>query len=378
MIPENIIFCNQDDNISIFEKKNPYRIYKKIHYVAKGHEFVPPFFKIIILFETIKPTNDQLRLLWNMTLYGGFLIIPFNYFNELGKIIGNEPKNLSNENCKKYHNYMMIKKTNACVYTSENIKYRDIVDFGIYGVQKGGTSAATRNISKHPELFVYTSKKSNEKKFDPTDDEIHFFDIYWYKGIEWYKKHFDYSKKFVGDKNPDIMYLSECFPLLSSVNPFIKMIFILRNPMDRAYSEYKMLKTRWGEKKSFEELLNDELKYRMDEPTNLYNSTLHILQRGLYFKQIKKLLEYFPRENMIFLISEKVRKNMEDEYNRIYKFLGVKELKGMKYTEEFVGSSDNDYKKNLSPETYNIVKNLFESDILELETFLNIKTDWVI
>jgi hypothetical protein len=372
MIPENIIFCNEEDNISIFEKKIPYKISKKIHYVAKGHVFVPPFFKIIILFETINITNDQLRLLWNMTLSNGFLIIPKNYFNELKKII----KNMSDFEYKNYHNYIMIKKSNGLIITSNNIKYREAVDFGIYGVQKGGTTAAVRNISKHPELFVYTSKNLNSR--DPANDEIHFFDIFWYKGIEWYKKHFDYTKKLVGDKNPDLMYLSECFPLITSVNPFIKMIFILRNPINRAYSEYKMLKTRWGETKTFEELINEELKYRMDEPTNLYNSALHIIQRGLYFKQIKKLLKYFPRENMIFLISEKVRKNMENEYNKIFRFLGVKELYGMEYTEEYVGSSDNDYKKYLSSETYNIIKNLFESDILELENFLNIKTDWVI
>lgn len=76
MIPQTIIFCNFNDNIDIFKKKNPYRIYKKIHNVASGHEFVPPFFTIIILFETIKITYDQIRLLWNMTLLNGFLIIP--------------------------------------------------------------------------------------------------------------------------------------------------------------------------------------------------------------------------------------------------------------------------------------------------------------
>ena len=267
----------------------------------------------------------------------------------------------------------MIKKSNGQIFTSIDIKYRNAVDFGIYGVQKGGTTAAVRIIAKHPELFVYLSKNPNKK--EAADDEIHFFDIEWYKGIEWYKKHFDYSKKLVGDKNPDIMYLSECFPLLSSVNPFIKMIFILRNPIDRAYSEYHMLKSKWNEQKSFEQLIKEELEYRIDEPCNLYNSVSHILQRGLYYKQILKLLKYFPRENMIFLISEKVRNNMEDEYNKIYNFLGVKELYGIKYTEEFVSSSDS---KQIQPETYNIMREFFLSDVQQLEKFLNIKTNWII
>lgn len=372
MIPQNIIFCNPEDNISIFDKKLPYRVYNKIHNVAKGREFVPPFFNIIILFETIDIVNDQLRLLWNMTLYNGFLIIPKKYFNSFKNIV----KNIKDNNCQKYLNYIMIKKINSIILTSENIKYREPVDFAIYGVQKGGTTAAVRNISLHPELFVYTSKDSN--KTEAADDEIHFFDILWYKGIDWFKKHFDYNKKLVGYKNPDIMYLSECFPLISSVNPFIKMIFILRNPIDRAYSEYKMLKSKWGEKKTFEELIEEELKYRIDEPTNLYNSVSHLLQRGLYFKQINKLLKYFPRENMIFLISEKVRNNMEVEYNKIYNFLGVKELYGIKYTEEFISSTKTNYKDLIKNETYQIIRKFFISDVEKLENFLNIKTNWMI
>ena len=372
MIPKNIIFCNPNDDINIFEKQNPYRTYKKIHNVAMGHEFMPPFFSIIILFETINTTYDQLRLLWNMTLCDGFLIIPNKYFNDFKKIV----KIISESDCKKYNSYMMIKKSNGIIYTSTNIVYRNAVDFGIYGVQKGGTTAAVRNLAKHPELFVYTNPNPDPNKKEASNDEIHFFDILWYKGIEWYKKHFDYRKKLVGDKNPDLMYLSECYPLIASVNPFIKMIFILRNPIDRAYSEYNMLKTKWGETKSFEELVKEELEYRLDEPCNLFNSTSHMLQRGLYFKQIQKLLKYFPRENMIFLISEKVRTNMEEEYNKIYKFLGVKELYGIVYTEEYVSSSKSNYKKLIQPDIYKIIKDFFISDILELEKFLSVKTDW--
>jgi hypothetical protein len=305
-----------------------------------------------------------------MTLSDGFLIIPNKYVNDLKKIV----KIISDHDCKNYLNYMMVKKSNGIIYTSTNIGYRNAVDFGIYGVQKGGTTAAVRNLAKHPELFVYTNPDPN--KTDASDDEIHFFDILWYKGIEWYKKHFDYKKKLVGDKNPDLMYLSECFPLISSVNPFIKMIFILRNPIDRAYSEYMMLKTKWGETKSFEELVREELKYRLDEPCNLFNSVPHMLQRGLYFKQIQKLLRYFPRENMIFLISEKVRYNMEAEYNKIYRFLGVRELYKIAYTEEYVSSSKSNYKKLIQPEVYDLIKDFFISDILQLEEFLNTKTDW--
>ena len=347
MIPNNIIFCQEDDDIDIFKKEDPYVYHGKIHYVANGFLFNPPFYNIIILLETVKANDQDLKLLWNMTKYNGYLIIPTDKMN----FFKNE------KNTKEFKNYTQIHKTNNIVYTPE-LKWRT-VDFGIFGVQKGGTTAAMKNLAKHPDLSLYKN-------------EIHFFDKFWYKGVEWYKKHFDYSKKLVGEKTPDIMYINECFPLINAVNPFIKMIFFLRNPINRAYSEYRMMQTQWGVKKTFEECIEEELKYRTSEPKNLHNSTDHILQRGLYFKQIQNLLVYFPKSNMIFLISEQVKDNMEKEYNKIYTFLNVKELNNVEYTLEFITS----YNKEINKKTYDKLIDYYKEDVKKLEEFLGFKTDW--
>lgn len=347
MIPNSIIFCHADDNIDIFKKQDPYIFPGQIHYAANGFLFNPPFYNIVILFETFKANEQDLKLLWNMTKQDGFLILPDDKMD----FFKNE------KDVKKYKNYTMIHKTNNIVYPPDN-KWRT-VDFGIFGVQKGGTTAAMVNLAKHPDLYLHKT-------------EIHFFDKYWFKGLEWYKKHFNYSKKLVGEKTPDIIYIDECFPLINAVNPFIKMIFFLRNPINRAYSEFRMLQVKWGIKKTFQECIDEEMKYRIDEPKNLHNSTDHILQRGLYFKQIQNLLKYFPKSNMIFLISEKVRNNMEDEYNKIYKFLNVKELHNQDYTEEFVTS----YEKELDKTTYNNLIDYYKEDVKKLEEFLGFKTDW--
>ena len=73
-------------------------------------------------------------------------------------------------------------------------------------------------------MDIYHSYIDNNK--DPRKSEIHFFDIYWKKGIDFYKKKFDYSKKIVGEKTPDLMYLTYTFPLIQSVNPYIKIIIV--------------------------------------------------------------------------------------------------------------------------------------------------------
>jgi len=350
-IPKNIIFCNKNDNIDIFINKNPYIINKKIHYVANGYEFNPPFFEIIILFDTVKTTEQDLKLLWNMVLINGFLIIPnnkFNFFKDTNDIV---------VETKTYKNYVMIHKKNNFVYNPDD-KWR-IIDFMIMSFQKCGTSACATNIGKHPDIFM-------------AKEEIHFFDKFWINGIKWYKSHFDYSKKMIGEKTPDYGYLEWNLPMIQQINPFLKIILLIRNPIDRAFSSYNMEKTTWGETKSFEECIEEEKKYRMNEITNLHNGTKHHLQKGLYFKQITELLLYFPRQNIIILQSEIIKNNMQEEYNKIYEFLNLKKIYDINYTEERVGN----YNDKINPKTYDSLIDFYKEDVKSLEDFIGYKTNW--
>lgn len=344
---KNIIFCNENDNIDIFKSKNPYRTHLKIYYVAKCYLFNPPFFEIIILNNTRNETDEDIKLLWNMTILNHFLVLPEKYtifFN-------------NKEDIKPYNDYIMVHKKSNIVYNPIN-KYR-VVDFIIMGTQKGGTTSAMINLSKHNEISLYK-------------EEIHFFDLFWSRGLNWYKTHFNYDKKMVGEKTPDLMYLDWTFPLIQSLNPYVKMIFFLRNPIDRAYSSWNMVKKNYKEKKTFEECIEEELKYRMNENKNLQTSTYHFLQRGLYYEQITKLLKYFPIQNMLFLISENVKKEPLLYYNKIFEFLNVSENNTFEYTEEFTSSYDDKIDKKY----YNKLKKFFEKDVKNLEKLLKIKTNW--
>ena len=75
----NIIICNNGDNIDIFEKKKPYKFYKKPYELIDGKFINPPFFEIIILNDTVKINENDVKLLYNMVFVNGFLIIPIKY-----------------------------------------------------------------------------------------------------------------------------------------------------------------------------------------------------------------------------------------------------------------------------------------------------------
>ena len=251
----------------------------------------------------------------------------------------------------------MIHKKNNFVYNPDD-KWR-IIDFACIGFQKCGTTSLMVNINKHQDIFIY-------------QDEIHFFDKYWIKGIDFFKKHFNYSKKMVGLKNPDLIFLEYSLALLQQSTPFLKIILLIRNPIERAYSEFSMLQNTWKERKTFEELIEEEKKYRMNEIKNLHNSTYHILQRGLYFKQITELLKFFPKQNIIILQTEIIKNNMENEYNKIYEFLNLKKIYNINYNEERVGN----YNDKINPKTYDSLINFYKKDVKALEDFLGYKTNW--
>jgi len=343
----NIILCNdKNDNIEIFKKENPYIYTKKPYELIDGKFFNPPFFQIVIINETLNIIKDDIKLLYNTVIIEGFFIIPEKYEFLFNK---------SNFETKKYKEYIMIKKKLNIIYPLKN----RTIDCIICGVQKASTTSALINISKHKDISAYP-------------EEIHYFDIYWTKGINFYKQHFDYSKKIIMEKTPELLYLTQTFPLIQSLNPFVKLIIFLRNPIDRAYSSWNMIRERKWTSLTFEESIEEELNHRINENKTFYSATYHYLQRGLYYKQIKKLLKFFPKQNIIILISENLKNNMKKEYNKIYAFLNIPIINDIEYTHERVGN----YNDKINSDTYNKLKKFFVKDVIQLENFLGYNTNW--
>lgn len=348
------------NNINLSINKNIIKYNKKIYLLYDAKYLNPPFFdKIIILHNNLK--IDDLQMIYNMTLINGVIIFlkKYDFFFKNN----NNVKQIKQLN----KNLCIFKKLNNIVY---NFPYTRVVDFIIMGTQKGGTTALSLNIGKHPDIYIDTNP-------DPFKSEIHFFDLNWKKGIKWYKNHFNYSKKMVGEKTPDLMYLDYTFPLIQSVNPYLKIIIILRDPIERAYSSWKLITKYFNEKRSFENAVNDELNiikngFDKNENITFYTASEHYLRKGLYFKQIKKLLRWFTKDNLLILISENVIKNMDKEYNKVYKFFNIKPYTA-KYELQFVSDDTSKIDRNL----YNKLINFYKSDVKKLEDFLGYKVNWL-
>lgn len=190
-------------------------------------------------------------------------------------------------------------------------KKRNIVDFLIIGVQKGGTMSVLKNLNKHPEIYV-------------APKECHFFDLYWDMGLNWYKAAFQTSKLIRGEKTPELIYVDACAPRIKEVCPHAKFILFLRDPVKRAYSGWNMEISRGLEELPFDECVEREITTMMGQMRSYGTSQYHFIQRGFYYDQIIRFRKTFPDKNqMLIIIAERLRSQPTEEYRKIFEFLGA-------------------------------------------------------
>jgi len=188
--------------------------------------------------------------------------------------------------------------------------------FFCVGAQKAGTTSLHNILNQHPAILL---PKVKETKFFIDDEKYK-------KGIEQYKSNFFLNTEeaqVAGEIDPDYMVWEQVPErMFKCLGPNIKIIFVFRNPVDRAYSHYWMCVRRNIENLTFEEAIEEE-STRIRQSMSAFAHFSYI-ERGMYSKQVNRFLDYFPRENMRFYIFEsdflKFRENMVHD---IVRWLGV-------------------------------------------------------
>ncbi|MFO8015516.1 MAG: sulfotransferase domain-containing protein [Candidatus Woesearchaeota archaeon] len=197
-------------------------------------------------------------------------------------------------------------------------------DYIIIGAQKCGTTSLQEYMEQHPKIL------------SPSKKEVHFFDLNYYKGLSWYKKHFPilkkYRKKIVGEASPYYIHFPPVAQRISKCLPDIKLIVLLRDPVKRAFSQYNSNYNKGREKRSFEESIEDELKnlpreYKKVDKGKYSNKHQNefFLDRGKYYIQLKNWFMYLKREQFIIIKSEDFFGNPQREVSKIFHFIGVED-----------------------------------------------------
>ena len=157
-----------------------------------------------------------------------------------------------------------------------------LVNFLIIGAQKSGTSALADFLKTHPQIAF-------AKKWRKHHKEVHYFDndkrfSRPLKNHKFYHKYFRHTKKHhkaIGEATPVYIYWEPALRRIYDYNPAMKLIVLLRNPVERAYSQYQMCKSKGEVTCSFREMLDRELEMRRVDPRR--QSPLYsCLSRGHY------------------------------------------------------------------------------------------------
>ncbi|MFT4526019.1 MAG: hypothetical protein ACI85F_002181 [Bacteroidia bacterium] len=190
-------------------------------------------------------------------------------------------------------------------------------DFLCVGAAKAGTTTLHDILIQHSDIYL------------PKFKEAHFFDQdeNFSKGVDWYDKNVFggvKKEKIIGEITPSYLYFNSVPQRIAdSVGTDIKLIIMLRHPVDRAWSHYQMHHLRGNEKLTFEDSIKAESQRLTKDPLTV--SRFSYMDRGRYTDQIARYLEIFPRENLHFILFENFVKDIPSHIDQVLNFLGVEQ-----------------------------------------------------
>jgi hypothetical protein len=200
-----------------------------------------------------------------------------------------------------------------------------MIDFIGIGAPKCGTTSIAQHLLEHPEISLFKFKESQYfSEYGPPDVSLPY--KYEKDGINGYRKLFsmygiDFSKK-VGEFSPQYIYDTTAAKRIKKHFPNIKLIVSLRNPVNRIYSEFNMVKyLRIPTDSSY-----DMKKFRSDANYSFEQAIKEhpqLMRNSEYYEQLKVYFELFPKENIKVIIFEEFIKNSEQSVKDLYNFLSV-------------------------------------------------------
>jgi hypothetical protein len=183
--------------------------------------------------------------------------------------------------------------------------------FLIVGAMRSGTTSLARYLGAHPDVHVAPEK------------EIHYFDRYYERGAGWYATRFRANgESVVGEATANYMYDPSVPSRVAADLPGAKILAILRDPVDRAYSHYWMSRARAVETLGFDDALDAEAE-RIRDGGDGARRTFSYVDRGRYASQLERLCGPIPRDALCVLFFEELRDDAEAQYQALCAWLGI-------------------------------------------------------
>lgn len=241
------------------------------------------------------------------------------------------------------------------------------VDFLIVGAQKSGTTALTRYLRTNDDIEMARKK------------ELHFFDneYNFVNTVDYsiYHSSFENSRgdTLKGESTPVYMYWYSAPKRIWEYNPKMKLIVVLRNPIDRAFSHWNMQRDRNVDTLSFSEAIRMERK-RCREALPFQHFRYSYTDRGFYTEQIRRLWHFFPKQQILILKYEDLQLDIANILLKISNFLNVKDFAEVQH--ENIHSRK--YLAQMKQVDRLYLESLYSNEIANLEKVLGWDcSDWI-
>ena len=208
---------------------------------------------------------------------------------------------------------------------------RVLPDFIVIGSSKSGTTSLQYYLIQHPSIVA--------------ERDVHFFEYMQTNSIEWYRAHFptkvykNFKKTMrkerlvVGEQTATYLFHPLVPKRIHATMPNVKLITVLRNPVDRAYSNYHAQVREGFEKRTFDDAIKSELKrieigkkepeYKINNDDFNNHVIFSYLRHGIYVDFIKSWMEFFTKDQFLILPTYDLNNNHTKFLKQVFEFLNV-------------------------------------------------------
>lgn len=215
-------------------------------------------------------------------------------------------------------------------------------NFLLVGAMKAGTTSIANALAVHPDIFISPVKEPNYFCTDLVFDEEDLQEnieidtcgdtdgkLRVHAGLYRHKSDYlslfqDWNHQKIGTEcSTSYLYSTVAAENISQVSPHAKILIVLRNPVERAFSEFLMNCSIGVAMPPFSKYLDLE---RAERERGQISRHHKYVTAGLYFKQIKKYLEHFPARQVLIMLYDDLERDFNGFMTRVFNFLDVEEL----------------------------------------------------
>ncbi len=204
----------------------------------------------------------------------------------------------------------------------------------VIGAQRAGTTSLYDALLRHPNVAGPTA----------WGKELHFFDTTFWRGVDWYRSFFPLTVSrriarhrgrdlVAGEATPYYLFHPAVPERVAITLPDVRLVALVRDPIERAYSHYQLNVRKDREKLSFEDALAAEEERLAGEEERILGDPRYIshhhrhhayLARGLYADQLERWFGHFRRDQLLVLRAEDFFTRPSDGYRDVLEFLGLR------------------------------------------------------